>query len=170
MMRRAFAPLVALLLLAPAAASPARNAYTADSAGALGTTVSAFDIAGRRPRLADTSAPGPSALAISPDGAHAYVANQASKDVSVIATATNTTVGTPIAVGDQPHGVALSPDGTRAYVGSEANPGTVSVIDTATAATIGSPITVGPFPIGLAVTPDGTRVYVTSSAPWAGSR
>src|SRR4249919_798698 len=124
MMRRAFAPLVALILLAPAAASPARTAYTADSAGALGTTVSAFDIATGGAVLGSPIAvgTGPFALAISPDGAHAYVANQTSKDVSVIATATNTTVGTPIAVGDQPHGIALSPDGTRAYVGSEANP------------------------------------------------
>jgi YVTN family beta-propeller protein len=165
MTRRALAPLVALLLLAQPAIAQARNAYVANNGGALGTTVSVFDIAtGGAVGSPISVGTGPFALAISPDGSRAYVANQTSGDVSVIDTATNTVVGAPITVGTQPHGVALSPDGSRAYVGSEANPGTVSVIDTQTGTTVGEPIPVGVFPIGLAVTPDGARVYVTSSA------
>jgi YVTN family beta-propeller protein len=89
----------------------------------------------------------------------AYVAN--AQSVSVIDTATNKKVGTPIPipVGLAPLAVAVAPDGTRVYVthtaGAAGN--TVSVIDTATdivVATVG----VGSFPLGVAVAPDGTRV------------
>src|SRR6478672_2494890 len=111
MTRPALALLAALILLAPAGAE-ARNAYVANTGGgALGTTVSVFDIAtGSAIGSPISVGTGPFALAISPDGSRAYVANQTSADVSVIDTATNALVGTPIGVGTQPHGVALSPD------------------------------------------------------------
>jgi len=48
-------------------------------------------------------------LAITPDGTRAYVANRTSNNVSVIDTATNTTVGALIPVGDQPFGLAIAP-------------------------------------------------------------
>jgi YVTN family beta-propeller protein len=41
-----------------------------------------------------------------------YVANGNDNTVSVIDTATNTVVGSPIAVGSGPIGVAVTPDGT----------------------------------------------------------
>jgi YVTN family beta-propeller protein len=95
---------------------------------------------------------------------NAYITNSGSNDVSVIDTATNTVVGSPIAVGSAPTGVAVTPDGHRVYVGNY-NSSTVSVIDTATSTVIGEPITVGNGPIGVAVTPDGRRVYVANYNP-----
>ena len=49
----------------------------------------------------------------------AYVANSSSNDVTVIDTATNMLVGSPIMVGTGPIGVAITPDGTRAYVANQ---------------------------------------------------
>jgi len=58
---------------------------------------------------------------------YVYVANYGSNNVSVINTATNTLVGTPIPVGNGPQGIAVTPDGTHAIVANFSN--TVSVID-----------------------------------------
>jgi YVTN family beta-propeller protein len=78
---------------------------------------------------------GPTAVAITPNGARAYVADDGtnyptSGEVSVIDTATNTVV-TTVPVGSTPHGVAITPDGAFAYV-SNYHSGDVSVINTAT--------------------------------------
>src|SRR5688500_13470854 len=54
-------------------------------------------------------------LASSSGGEFAYVTNQGSNNVSVIATATNT-VTTTVPVGDSPGAVAITPDGAFAYV------------------------------------------------------
>ena len=45
-----------------------------------------------------------------------YVANSVDNTVSVIDTATNTVVGSPIPVGIFPRAVAITPNGTQAYV------------------------------------------------------
>ena len=82
--------------------------------------------------------------------------------VSVIATATNTVIGSPIAVGSFSEGVAVTPDGSKVYVTNEGS-GTVSVIATASNTVIGSPIAVGSDPFGVAVTPDGSKVYVANA-------
>jgi YVTN family beta-propeller protein len=82
--------------------------------------------------------------------------------VSVIDTASNTVVGTPIPVGGEPEGVAVTPDGKHAYVTNAAfSIGSVSVIDTA-ANTVGDTIPVGTAPFGVAVTPDGKDAYVAN--------
>jgi YVTN family beta-propeller protein len=65
-------------------------------------------------------------VAVSIDGAQAYVTNVGGDTVSVIDTATNTVTDT-ITVGDGPNGVAVSPDGTLVYV-SNFGDDTVSVI------------------------------------------
>ncbi len=83
--------------------------------------------------------------------------------VSVIATATNTVVGSPITVGNGPVGVAVTPDGSKVYVANAVG-NTVSVIATATNTVVGSPIPVGDDPVGVAVTPDGSKVYVANTA------
>ena len=57
----------------------------------------------------------PVAIAITPDGKTAYVANDISGSVTPIDTATNT-AGTPIPVGGDPVAVAITPDGKTAYV------------------------------------------------------
>ena len=72
----------------------------------------------------------PLGVAVTPNGAYAYVANNDPGTVSVIATATNTVVAT-VTVGVNPYGVAVTPNGAYAYVANY-GPGTVSVIATAT--------------------------------------
>jgi YVTN family beta-propeller protein len=76
---------------------------------------------------------------------NAYITNQSSGTVSVIDTATNALVGSPITVGVNPNGVVVTPDGSRVYVANFGS-NNVSVIDTATNAVVGSPITVGSGP------------------------
>jgi len=92
----------------------------------------------------------------------AYVANRGSNDVSVIDTANNIVVGTPITVGISPTGVAITPDGKRVYVTNDGFPGTVSVIDTASNTVVGTPIAVGNGPAGIAIIPDGKFAYVAN--------
>src|SRR5947208_3548711 len=57
----------------------------------------------------------PVRVAITPDGATAYVANRGSGTVTPIDVATNTP-GTPINVGAEAYDVAITPDGATAYV------------------------------------------------------
>ena len=60
----------------------------------------------------------PSDVAITPDGAFAYVVNRGfgdPSDVSVIDTASNTVTAT-VTVGRRPTRVAITPDGAFAYV------------------------------------------------------
>jgi YVTN family beta-propeller protein len=97
---------------------------------------------------------------VSTHAQNAYITNQVDNTVSVIDTATNTVVGSPILVGEFPYGVAVTPDGSKVYVTNEGS-NTVSVIATATNTVVGSPIPVGASPNGVAVTPDGSKVYVT---------
>src|SRR5204863_256315 len=52
---------------------------------------------------------GPQAIAITPDGTKAYVANHGSNTVTPITLATNT-AGTAITVGTSPDGIAITPD------------------------------------------------------------
>ena len=72
----------------------------------------------------------PDAVAITPDGKTAYVANFSSGSVTPIDTATNTP-GTAIPVGTDPVGVAITPDGKTAYV-TNVGSNSVTPIDTAT--------------------------------------
>lgn len=91
---------------------------------------------------------------------YAYVANTNDNTVSVIDTATDATVGSPIPVGQAPQGVGVSPNGGRVYVADWVTDN-VSVIDTATN-TVVATIAVGSFPTGVAVNPDGGEVYITN--------
>jgi YVTN family beta-propeller protein len=50
----------------------------------------------------------PWGVAVTPDGSTVYVADNSDVTVSVIATATNTVVGSPISVGTFPFGLAVS--------------------------------------------------------------
>lgn len=102
----------------------------------------------------------PDGVAVSPDGAHAYVADNSDGTVSVIDTATNT-VTSSIPLGSSLAGVAVSPDSARAYA---AGVNSVSVIDTATntiAAIIAISLT-NNTPQNVAVSAHGTHVYVTN--------
>jgi YVTN family beta-propeller protein len=97
----------------------------------------------------------PVGVAITPDGTRAYVTNYDSNTVSVINTATNAVIGSPIAVGSGPWRIAITPDGTRAYVGNL--DATVTVINTVTN-TVARTISVQA--LGFAFTPDGARAYL----------
>ena len=103
-----------------------------------------------------------SGVAVSRDGAHAYVTRAGT--ISVIDTRTSGIVET-ISLGGL--AIAITPDGKRAYVtnqddGGFLTQGSVSVIDTLTNTADGN-IPVGHDPLGVAITPDGRRAYVTSS-------
>ncbi|SEN98362.1 autotransporter domain-containing protein [Bradyrhizobium sp. OK095] len=101
-------------------------------------------------------------LALSPDGASLYVTSHAGNSVTVVSTATNQVVGSPITVGAGPYGVAVSPDGARIYVANESG-GNISIVDTASKAIIGT-VTVGSSPSGITVSPDGGKIYVASQS------
>jgi YVTN family beta-propeller protein len=111
-------------------------------------------------------------IAITPDGARAYVA---AGYVHVIDTATNTLVhsfeateaSTP-GVTNTAMSVAISPDGTLAYVGvyvfgagtfGITAGGNVVLVDTASES-VADTISLGSVPGALALTPDGSRLYV----------
>ncbi len=96
-------------------------------------------------------------VAITPDGATAYVADESTDSVIPVDTATDVP-GTPIPVAPSPRTLGITPDGKKLYV---ANIGgdSVTPIDLATN-TAGAPIPVGSSPHGIAIAPDGSRVYV----------
>ena len=101
----------------------------------------------------------PELVAVTPNGAYAYVANWGSGTISVISTATNTVTST-IPVGSQPVGVAVTPNDAYAYVTNYGS-GTVSVISTASN-TVTATVPVGSEPYGVAVTPNGAYAYIAN--------
>ena len=106
----------------------------------------------------------PYAVAVTPDGKQAYVAN-CGGDVFVIATSNNT-VSSKVVVGGCPYDVAITPDGTRAYVVRD-NANSVWAIDTSSN-TVVAKVTVAGTPGAIAITPDGTRAYVVSVGALSG--
>jgi YVTN family beta-propeller protein len=107
----------------------------------------------------------PFGVAVTPDGAFAYVTNGApgtENSVSVINTSTNAVTKT-ISVGNNPTGVAVNLGGSFAYV-TNAGDGTVSVINTTTNA-VTNTLSAGSAPYFVAFTPDGSRAYVTNQIP-----
>jgi YVTN family beta-propeller protein len=148
----------------------------ARSPRSLPPTLYVSDVAGSTvtPIATATNTPGPPievgnvpmAIAITPDGETAYVANSGYGDpsdtVTPIATATNTP-GPPIQVGSTPWALAITPDGQTVYVVNSRS-GTVTPIATATH-TPGPPIQVGEGPRAIGITPDGKTAYVANWKP-----
>jgi YVTN family beta-propeller protein len=123
-------------------------------------TVSVMDTTTNKVVATVTVGGSPTGVAVTPDGKHVYVANNA--NVLVIDTSNNTVVGTPITVGNGPVAVAVTPkNGQYVYVANSNLSNTVSVIDTATN-TVVDTINVGGSPAGVAVTQDGKHAYVTA--------
>jgi YVTN family beta-propeller protein len=149
--------------LSTAAATASPVAYVTHNGvpSASGNTVSVIATATNTVVATVTVGSGPQAVALTPNGAFAYVANEGSDDVSVIATATNTVVAT-VAVGDSPEGVAITPDGAFVYVTNKTS-NTVSVIATVTNTVVATvAIGTGVEPSGVAITPDGAFAYITN--------
>ncbi|MCL4381348.1 YncE family protein [Candidatus Marsarchaeota archaeon] len=113
------------------------------------------------PKVVNTIATGPNTtpvdIAISPNGAFAYVSLSMSNYVSVINTRTNT-VTNNISVGNGPTSIVFAPTGDYAYV-TNTRSDTVSVINTTTNKVIAT-ISVGSEPINIAITPNGKYVFV----------
>ncbi|MFI5334010.1 MAG: beta-propeller fold lactonase family protein [Chlamydiales bacterium] len=109
----------------------------------------------------------PAGIAITPDNAFAYVANNNNNSipdqdtVSVLNLADNTLEQT---ISDSsfnaPYTVTINPAGTKAYV-TNSNSTTVTIIDIATNTVAG---TIGGFngPSGFVITPDGNFAYVNN--------
>lgn len=102
----------------------------------------------------------PYAVAVSPDGKHAYITDAANHRVSILDVATRAVTGS-IAVGGDPSGIAIARDG-RGYVVNAAD-GTVTVFDTKTNKIVRPYVYVGSAPNGIAVNAAGTRVVVANS-------
>ncbi|MFI5332679.1 MAG: beta-propeller fold lactonase family protein [Candidatus Babeliales bacterium] len=109
----------------------------------------------------------PQAIAITPNGAFAYVTNANNNSVSIIDISTNSVIGTvtdlfPTTL-SSPLGIAITPDGATAYVVNTGND-TVSVVNLKTnkvTETVATPNFATPFYI--AITPSGQFAYVTNN-------
>jgi DNA-binding beta-propeller fold protein YncE len=105
-------------------------------------------------------------IAITPDGATAYIAEDGNPGNVVPLTLSNNSLGTAIPVGRNPDDVAISPDQATAYVANYNNngAGTVTPINLATN-TAGSNITVGTGPDAVAITPDQAPIASFTATP-----
>ena len=88
----------------------------------------------------------PQDVAVSQDGARAYVANRTSGTLSVVDTG-NAAEVTAVPVGKEPGQVMLAPDGRSVYV-VDTGAGTISAVDTATNLVTGG---LGPGPSAMAM-------------------
>ncbi len=104
------------------------------------------------------------AMAMAPDGALIYVANDYDQSVSVVSTATNAVVDTlPTSlVGRNPWALAVSPDTQTLYVAG--NSQVLVAIDVASRTRLAAVTHNQGGATGIAVSPDGERVYMTASA------
>jgi YVTN family beta-propeller protein len=101
----------------------------------------------------------PVGVAVTPDGAHAYVTNSESNNVSVIDLPSNAVTAT-IPVGTGPVGVAVTLDGRHVYVPNHGS-GNVSVVNIPSNI-VTATIPVGAGTQGVAITPDGRHAYITN--------
>lgn len=132
--------------------------YVSDQNG----EVYAFDVATNAPVAGWPVAVGflSRAIAVTPDGAFVYVANEADDTVSVIDTA-RAAVASTITVGNGPQGVAVTPDGAFVYV-ANAFSDDVSVIDVRTNTVVTT--IPGAGGTAIAITPDGSRAYTVDGS------
>src|SRR6516165_8806090 len=111
----------------------------------------------------------PTAIAITPDGKTAYIADEHPAAVTPVTTATGTP-GTPINIGGFPWAIAITPDGKTAYTVDlpAYGQGRTTVIPVATATnTPGTPIKIGggfTRAAAIAITPDGKTAYVVTAS------
>lgn len=101
---------------------------------------------------------GPLGIAVSPDGAHVFVADWYGDTVLVLDAQRLAPVGS-VRVGQSPSGLAADPAGTRLYVANRESD-TVSVVDLATLA-VSAEVPAGRAPIGVTMYGAG-RVFVAN--------
>ena len=124
-----------------------------------GGTVTPIGLTTHRPGKPIKVGANPQAIAITPDGSTAFVANYGSDTVTPINTSTRR-AGTPIPVGNQPRAIAVTPNGKTAYV-LDWGGAAVTPISTATNRA-GPAIRVGSYPFAIAIAPDGKTAYVAN--------
>jgi DNA-binding beta-propeller fold protein YncE len=107
----------------------------------------------------------PANVAVTPDGATAFVADFGNSRVTPIDTATNTALpfidlGFPNVI---PTNLAITPDGSTVFVtATDTGSGVLVPIDVATRTT-GTAIPIGGEPTAVAITPDGSTAFVTDN-------
>ena len=113
-------------------------------------------------RPVSPSATSPKGLAISPDGAKLYVANQRGGTISVVDTDTLQALE-PISLpaGSEPAGLDITPDGRKLYAANRAGNGSVYSVDL-TGSRAPAPINTGQGAREVAISPDGSLAYVTN--------
>jgi YVTN family beta-propeller protein len=125
-----------------------------------GYPASAVDlVAGTSSSIANPD--GSAQIAITPDGATAYLTNSGAGKVTPVDLATGTP-GTPIVVGGYPYGIAIAPDGATAYV-TDLIGNAVTPIDVATQTAEPAITGVGTGQT-IIITPDGSTAYVATGA------
>lgn len=162
--------LFCLLLGTPMPASAAPFAYVTDN---LGDLVSQYDAAsGELVGLSPAAVPTgrePLGVAVSPDGASVYVANQGTGSTAI----SQYTVGADggllpkvpatVDAGLRPTWVVVGPDGRSAYV-TNVGDGTVSQFDIGPGGLLSpkhpASVAAGAFPQGMALSPNGANAYV----------
>ena len=103
----------------------------------------------------------PQDIVFSSDAKYAYVTVKDQDQVIRIDTTTNSTVGSPITVGSQPHGMAITPDGQFLYVTSDGS-ADISVISTETNTVVDTITITASDTYDLVFTPAGKFAYVIS--------
>lgn len=99
-------------------------------------------------------------VAVTPDGARAFVANIGSGTVTAIDLAAGRKLA-DIETGDGAEGIAVTPDGSEVWVTNRAAD-TISVLDAATLEVVDT-LDCPSFPIRIAFTPDGSRALVSAA-------
>jgi YVTN family beta-propeller protein len=139
----------------------ARYAYVADGA----PEVLPIDTSSNSAVTAIPTGPGgttPAGIAITPDGATAYLTNTQNGTVTPVNLVTGR-AGSPVPVGKDPEGIAITPNGATAYVTAVLS-GTVTPIRIADNSA-GKPVmgaNGGVGNDGIAITPNGKTAYVTN--------
>jgi YVTN family beta-propeller protein len=139
------------------------GAFVPGQPGSIGSTVTPVNLTTGKALAPIPVGNAPTAIAITPDGSTALVANVNSGSVSPIDLA-NDTAGPPISVQGGPTSIAISPtQPTTAWVADSisgpSTTGNVTLVDLTTD-TAGAPIVVGKNPQSVAISPDGTAAWV----------
>jgi autotransporter-associated beta strand protein/YVTN family beta-propeller protein len=142
---------------------------TGDNSVSVYTTNADGTLTSAGPKIS-TGGLNPVYVAVRPDQAFAYVPNSNSRDITIIDTATQTVVGSPVSVSAASDvlGLVLTPDGSKVFASTRASlTQTIRVfnVDNLTGQltpSVAIPVLQGPR--GLAMTPDGSKLVVVNQS------